>query len=60
MGCQLGKVAGLPPAFTQRLALRPGNHPDHIHGRCRQKMLEVRAREAKVATLAKINAPDPL
>ena len=53
-------MAGLPSAFTQRLAPEPGNHPDHRHGCCRQELLEVRAREAKVSTLAEINAPDPL
>jgi hypothetical protein len=60
MGCQLGQGVGLPPAFTQRLAPEPGHHPHHMHGRCRQELLEVRARQAKVSTLAEINAPDPL
>jgi hypothetical protein len=44
MGCQVGKVAGLPPAFTQRRASEPGDHPDHIHGRGCEELLEVRAR----------------
>jgi hypothetical protein len=60
MGCQLGQVAGRPPAFTQRLVPEPGDHPDHIHGRRRQELLEVHAREADVPTLAGINAPDPM
>jgi hypothetical protein len=60
MGRQVGQVAGLPPAFTQWLAPQPGDHPDHIHGRCRQELLEVRARQADVPTPAEIKAPDPL
>jgi hypothetical protein len=60
MGCQLGRVAGLPPAFAHRLAPEPGDHPDHMHGRRRQELLEVRPREAKVSTLAEIKASDPL
>jgi hypothetical protein len=44
MGCQLGKVAGLPPALSQRLTPEPGDHPYDIHGRRRQELLEVRAR----------------
>ena len=44
IGGQLGQVTGLPPALAQRLAPEPGDHPDHIHGRRRQELLEVRAR----------------
>ena len=46
--------------FAQRFVLKPGNHPDHIHGCRRQKLLEVCARQAKIPTLAKIKASDPL
>jgi hypothetical protein len=60
MGGQLGKVAGLPPALAQRPAPEPGDHPDHMHGGCRQELLEVRSRQAKVSTPAEIKAPDPL
>jgi hypothetical protein len=60
MGCQLGKVAGLPPTLAQRLAPAPGDHPDHIHRGGSEELLEVRARQAKVATPAELNAPDPL
>jgi hypothetical protein len=41
---QLGKVARLPPTLTQRLAPEPGDHPNHIHGRGGEELLEVRAR----------------
>jgi hypothetical protein len=44
MGWQLGEVAGLPPAFAQRLAPEPGDHPDDIHGRRREELLKMRAR----------------
>jgi hypothetical protein len=60
MGCQLGQVAGLPPAFAQRLTPEPIDHPDDMHGCRREELLEVRAREAKVPTLAEIKASDPL
>jgi hypothetical protein len=60
MGCQLRKVAGLPPAFAQRLAPEPGDHPDDIHGWRRQEVLEVRARYATVPTPAQIEAPRAL
>jgi hypothetical protein len=43
MGRKLGKVAGLPSAFAQRLAPEPGDYPGDIHGGCREEMLEVRA-----------------
>jgi hypothetical protein len=56
MGCQLGKVAGFPPALAQRLAPEPGDHPDHMHRRCRQELLEVRARQPKVSTPAEIKS----
>ena len=60
MGCQLGKVAGRPPAFAQRLAPQPGDDPDHVHGSRRQERLEVCARQPQVPTPAEIEAPDPL
>jgi hypothetical protein len=43
MGCQLGQVARLAPAFGQRLAPEPDNHPDDIRGGRREELLEVRA-----------------
>ena len=51
---QLGKVARLPPTLPQRFTPEPGDHPHHIHGRGGEQLLEVRAREADVATLAEI------
>ena len=60
IGCQLGKVARLPPALAQRFAPEPSDHPDHIHGCCRQELLEVRARQPQIPTPAEIKAPDPL
>jgi hypothetical protein len=59
MGCQLGQVAGLPPALAHSLAPEPGDHPDHMHGCRGQERLEVRARQAKIPTPAEINASDP-
>jgi len=56
MGCQLGKGAGLPSAFAQRLAPAPGDHPDDIHGGRREEVLEVHARQAAVPTPAGIEA----
>jgi hypothetical protein len=56
MGCQLGKVAGLPPALAQGLAPEPGDHPDDIHGGRREEVLEVRACQAKIPTPAQIEA----
>jgi transposase len=32
-------VAGLPPAFAQRLAPEPGDHPDEIHGGRHEEVL---------------------
>ena len=49
-------MAGLQPAFTQRLAPEPGNHPDQMHGCRRQELLEVRARQPNVSTAAQIKA----
>ena len=60
MGCQPGKVAGLPPALAQGLTPEPGDHPDDIHRRGSEQLLEVRARQAEVPTLAQIKAPDAL
>jgi hypothetical protein len=57
---QLGKVARLPSTLAQRLAPEPGDHPHHIHCRGCEELLEVRAREADVATSTEINAPDAL
>ena len=53
-------MAGLPPALAQGLTPEPGDHPHDIHGRRRQELLEVRARQPKVATPAQIKAPDAL
>src|SRR5215216_3447626 len=53
---QAGEMAWLPPALAQRLAPEPGDDADHIHGGCRQELLEVCAREATVPTLAQIEA----
>jgi hypothetical protein len=60
MRYHLGKVARLPPTLPQRFTPEPGDHPDHIHGRRRQELLEVRARQPHVPTPAQIKAPDPL
>ena len=60
MGCQLGQVAGLPPAFAHWFTPAPGDHPDDIHGGCREELLEVCTRQAQVSTAAEIKAPDPL
>jgi hypothetical protein len=60
MGGKPGQVAGLPPALPQRLAPEPGDHPYHIHGGCRQELLELRAHQAQLPTPAEIKAPDPL
>jgi hypothetical protein len=53
-------MAGLPPAFAQRLALEPGDHPDDIHGCCCQELLEMRARLAQIPTPAEIKTSYPL
>jgi hypothetical protein len=60
MGGQLGRVARRPPTLSQRFTPKPGDYPHHIHCRGCEDLLEVRAREAKVATPAEINAPVPL
>src|SRR5215831_1594881 len=57
---QLRKVSGLPPAFAYRLTLEPGDHPHDIHRRGSEQVLEVRAHQAAVATLAHSKAPDAL
>src|SRR6184192_109806 len=54
------KVSRLSPAFAYRFALEPGDHPHDIHRRSSEQVLEVRARQATVATLAQIKAPDAL
>jgi len=41
-------------------ALEPGDHPHDIHRRRREELLEVRARQAAVATLAHSKTPDAL
>jgi hypothetical protein len=53
-------VSWLPPALFQELTSEPSDHLDHIHGHGREEVLEVRPRQAEVATLAQIKAPDAL
>src|SRR5262245_14995182 len=60
MGCQLGEVTGLSPALAQRLAPEPGDDPDHIHGRRRQGLLEMRACQPQRPTPAEIETSYPL
>ena len=43
MGCQLSKVAGLPPAFAEWFIPEPGDHSDHIHRGGIEELLEVSA-----------------
>jgi hypothetical protein len=43
MGCQLSKVAGLPPAFAEWFTPEPGDHSDHIHRGGIEELLEVSA-----------------
>ena len=57
MGCKLGKVSWFPAVLASRFAPKPGDHPAHIHGHRCQKLLEVRARQADVATPAESEAP---
>src|SRR5215510_1650957 len=54
------KVSRLPPALAERFTLEPGDHPHDIHRRGSEQVLEVRARQAAVATLAQLKAPDTL
>src|ERR671936_289745 len=54
------KVSRLPPAFAYGSILEPGDHPHDIHRRGSEQVLEVRARQAAVATLAQRKAPDAL
>ena len=49
-------MAGRPPAFALRLAPKPGDHPDDIHGGRREEVLEVRACQAKIPTPPEIEA----
>jgi hypothetical protein len=60
MGRKSGKVSRLPPPFSQGFISEPGDHPHDIHRGGSEQLLEVRAREAEVATLAQIKAPDAL
>src|SRR5919109_2563704 len=60
MGCQAGKMSRLPLPLAQWFTPEPGDHPDHSHGRRRQELLEVCARQAQISTLAEIKASDPL
>jgi len=60
MGREPGKMSGFPPTFPQGLTPKPGDHPDHIHRRGRQEVLEVRASQADLATLAESKTPYPL
>src|SRR5262249_14970678 len=60
MGCESGKVSRLPPALSQGLISEPGDHPDDIHRHGCEEVLEVRTRQAAVATLAQSKAPDAL
>jgi len=57
---QLGKVARLPPTLPQGFTPEPGEHPNHVHGRGDEDLLEVRACSADVATLTPTKAPDTL
>src|SRR6266446_4652645 len=57
---QLCKVSRLPPALAERFALEPGDHPHDIYRRGSEQVLEVRTRQAAVATLAHSKAPDAL
>src|SRR5262245_65843226 len=54
------KVSRLPPALAERCLLEPGDHPYDIHRGGIEQLLEVRARQAAVATLAQSKAPDAL
>src|SRR5919108_6556795 len=60
MRCQSSKVAWLSSALAQRLIPSPGDHPHDMHRRGIEQVLEVRARQAAVATLAHSKAPDAL
>src|SRR5712691_1764902 len=60
MGRESGKMSGFPPAFPQGLTPKPGDHPDHIHRRGCQEVLEVRASQADIATLAELEPAYPL
>jgi len=53
-------VAGRPPAFAEWLTPKPGNHPHEIHGRCRERLLEVRTGQSNVPTPAQLEAPRAL
>src|SRR5919199_343765 len=54
------KVSRLPPALASRFTLEPGDHPHDMHRGGIEQLLEVRARQAAVATLAQRQAPDAL
>jgi hypothetical protein len=43
--------------LAQRLTQEPGDHPHDRHGRCCEKLLEVRARQPNGASPAQIKTP---
>ena len=57
---QLCKVSQLPATLAEGLTPKPGYDPDDIHRSGSEELLEVRARQATVATLAHSKAPDAL
>src|SRR5215475_16071325 len=54
------KMPRLPPPFAYGFILEPSDHPHDIHRRGSEQVLEVRAHQAAVATLAHIKAPNAL
>jgi hypothetical protein len=50
----------MAPALAQGFTQALGDHPDHIHGRRCQELLEVRAHQAKVSTPAEIKSAHAL
>ena len=60
MGRRLGKVAGLPPAFSSWFTPEPGDYSDHIHGGGIEELLEMRACQSLVPTLTEGKAPGAL
>jgi hypothetical protein len=59
MGRKSGTMSRLPPTLAEGFTPEPGDDSDHMHRGGSEELLEVRARSAKVATPAEINAPDP-
>ena len=57
MGRTSGNVSGLLP-FPSGFLPHPGDHPDDMHGRRREELLQMHPCEAKVPALAEIEAPD--